>query len=102
MNMQAIEPNWIALLWFAGFATVITIAFLGVAGMFPFESPPSEEKSGTGTLLIIGNSVLLATLLAGTAFYGYSELRWSTLFFVTGLVALFAQGHFEIGPSSDG
>jgi hypothetical protein len=100
MNMQAIEPNWIALLWFAGFATVITIAFLVVAGMFPFESRPTEEKSGTGTLLIVANSVLLATLLAGTAFYGYFELRWSTLVVVTGLVALFAPGLFEIWPSS--
>ena len=30
--MQAIEPNWISLLWFAAFATICMIAFLVVAG----------------------------------------------------------------------
>ena len=30
--MQAIEPNWVSLLWFAAFATIGTVAFLVVAG----------------------------------------------------------------------
>src|SRR6266404_6759140 len=98
--MQAIEPNWVSLLWFAVFATVGTVALLVVAGMFPLGSRPNSERSGAATLLIAGNGVLLAALLVGTGFYGYAELRWSSLIVVTGLVVLFAPGLFEVWPSS--
>ena len=98
--MQAIEPNWISLLWFAAFATIGTLAFLIVAGMFPLRSRPDAARSGAATLLVVGNAVLLAALLIGTGLYGYAELRWSTLIVVTGLVVLFAPGLFEAWPSS--
>jgi hypothetical protein len=98
--MDAIEPNWISLLWFAAFATVCTLAFLTVAGMFPLRLRPEAEKSGTATLLIVGNAILLATLLSGTALFGYVELRWSTSVVVAGLVVLFAPGLFEVWPAS--
>jgi len=98
--MGAIEPNWIALLWFALFATVCAIAFLVVSGMFPLASRPDRVKSGAATALVVGNGLLLTALLAGTALYGYAELRWTTLVVVTGLVVLFAPGLFEVWPSS--
>ena len=44
--MQAIEPNWISLLWFAAFATIGTVALLIVAGMFPLRSRPDAAGSG--------------------------------------------------------
>jgi hypothetical protein len=94
--MQAIEPNWISLLWFAIFATIGTIALLIVAGMFPLRSRLGSVGSGTSTLLVLGNVVLLI----GTGLYGYAELRWSTLIVVAGLVVLFAPGLFEAWPSS--
>jgi hypothetical protein len=96
--MAAIEPNWISLLWFAAFATVCMIASLVVAGMFPLHARSDSQKSVAATLLIIGNAVLLATLLLGTGFYGYTELRWTTSIVVAGLVVLFAPGLFEIWP----
>ncbi len=95
--MQAIEPNWISLLWFAAFATIGTVALLIVAGMFPL---PARSSSGMSTLLVSGNAVLLAILLTDTGLYGYAELRWSTLVVVAGLVVLFAPGLFEAWPSS--
>jgi len=95
--MQAIEPNWISLLWFAAFATIGTVALLIVAGMFPLRARPGSERS---TLLVFGNAVLLAALLTGTGLYGYAELRWSTLVVVGGLVVLFAPALFEAWPSS--
>jgi hypothetical protein len=98
--MAAIEPHWISLLWFAAFATICTVAFLVVAGMFPLRSRPESVKSGAALLLVAGNALLLATLLAGTGLYGYTELRWSSLVVVAGLVVLFAPGLFEIWPSS--
>jgi hypothetical protein len=97
--MDAIEPHWIALLWFAVFATVCMVALLVVAGMFPPHARPNSAKTGAATLLIAGNGVLLAALLLGTAVYGYAELRWSSLIVVTGLVVLFAPGLFEAWPS---
>jgi hypothetical protein len=97
--MAAIEPNWISLLWFAAFAVICALAFLIVAGMFPLHSRSNAAKSGTATLLVAGNTILLAALLIGTGLYGFSELRWSTLIVVAGLVILFTPGLFEIWPS---
>jgi hypothetical protein len=98
--MQAIEPNWISLLWFAAFATIGTVALLIVAGMFPLRARAGAVGSGRATPLVVGNAVLLAGLLTGTGLYGYTELRWSTLVVVAGLVVLFAPGLFEAWPSS--
>jgi hypothetical protein len=98
--MNAIEPHWISLLWFAAFATVCTLSFLVIAGMFPLRSRPDSLKSNAGLVLVTGNAVLLAALSIGTAVFGYSELRWSTLIVVAGLVVLFSPGLFELWPSS--
>jgi hypothetical protein len=49
---------------------------------------------------VVGNGLLLAALLVGTGLYGYTELKWSSLIVVTGLVVLFAPGLFEVWPSS--
>jgi hypothetical protein len=97
--MQAIEPNWVSLLWFATFATIGAVALLVVAGMFPLRSRPEAARSSAPTMLVVGNGVLLFALLVGTGIYGVTELRWSTLVVVTGLVVLFAPGLFEIWPS---
>ena len=96
--MQAIEPNWVSLLWFAAFATIDTVALLVVAGMFPLRARPDAAKSQAATLLAFGNAVLLVALLIGTGLYGYAELKWSTLVVVSGLVVLFAPGLFEAWP----
>ena len=98
--MDAIEPHWISLLWFAAFATIGMLAFLVVAGMFPLRLRPDAAKSGASTLLIAGNAILLAALLTATALYGYAELRWSTLVVVAGLIVLFVPGLFEVWPPS--
>lgn len=98
--MEAIEPNWVSSLWFAAFATICTVAFLVVAGMFPLRSRPDSARSGGVMLLVVGNATLLAALVLGTALYGYTELRWSTLIVVAGLAVLFTPGLFEAFPSS--
>jgi hypothetical protein len=97
--MDAIEPHWVSLLWFACFATVGTIAFLMVSGMFPLRSRPDAARSNATMVLAFGNAVLLVALLVGTGLYGYAELKWSTLIVVTGLVVLFAPGLFEAWPA---
>jgi hypothetical protein len=98
--MNAIEPHWISLLWFAAFATIGAVAFLVVAGMFPLQSRLEAERSGAATILVVGNGLLLAALLVGTGLFGYAELKWSSLIVVTGLVVLFAPGLFEVWPAA--
>ena len=98
--MDAIEPHWISMIWFAAFAMICTIAFLVVAGMFPLDARPASAKSNAITLLLVGNAILLVALTMGTGFYGYAELRWSTLIVVAGLAVLFAPGLSEVLPSS--
>ncbi len=98
--MDAIEPHWISLLFFAALATICTLSFLIVAGMFPLRSRPQPLQSNGGLLLVTGNALLLMALSIGTAYFGYSELRWTTLVVVAGLVVLFAPGLFEIWPAS--
>jgi hypothetical protein len=98
--MDAIEPHWISLLWFAALATVCTLAFLVVAGMFPLHSRPDALRSNAGMLLVAGNASLLALLAVGTGLFGYCELRWSTLVVVAGLVVLFTPALFEVWPAS--
>jgi hypothetical protein len=98
--MDAIEPHWISLLWFAGFATICTVAFLIVIGMFPLRARPDSARSVFAIPLIVGNAVLLALLSTGTGVYGLAELRWTTLIVVAGLAVLFAPGLFEVCPPS--
>ena len=98
--MDAIEPHWISLLWFAAFATICMLAFLDRRRHVSAPLAPGFGAIGTAALLIAGNAVLLAALLTGTVFYGYAELRWSSLIVVAGLVVLFAPGLFEVWPSS--
>jgi hypothetical protein len=96
--MDAIEPHWVASLYFAAFAISCALAFLILAGMFPLRARPDGSRSALATLLILANAVLLVVLLIATCVYGYSELRWSTLIVVAGLVVLFAPGLFEALP----
>jgi hypothetical protein len=98
--MDAIEPHWVSLLWFAAFATAGMLALLVVAGMFPLQSRPEVAQSNAAKILVAGNGLLLAVLLVGTGLFGYAELRWSSLIVATGLVLLFTPGLFEAWPSS--
>jgi hypothetical protein len=97
--MSAIEPHWVSLLWFAACCTICVLVGLTVAGMFPWLSRPEHARSPAMTLLTLGNTILLTLLLPLTCFYGYNELRSSTLLVVTGLIVLFAPGLFQALPS---
>ena len=97
--MDAIEPHWVSSLYFAAFATSCALAFLVLVGMFPLRARPDTARSKLAALLVAGNAALLILLAATTGFYGYSELKWSTLVVVGGLVVLFAPGLFEALPA---
>lgn len=97
--MDAIEPHWVALLYFAALATSCALAILILAGMFPLRSRVDAARSRVALLLVAGNAVLLIPLLIATGFYGYTELRWTTLIVVGGLVVLFSPGLFQALPA---
>ncbi|MEH2509197.1 hypothetical protein V1291_000551 [Nitrobacteraceae bacterium AZCC 1564] len=93
--MSTIEPNWLSLIWFTMFATTGAVAFLVIAGKFPLDVNVGQSKSALDIGLMIGNAVLMAILLGGAGVYGYSELRWTTLIVVAGLIFLFAPALVE-------
>lgn len=97
--MEAIEPNWVASLCFAALATGCAVAVLILAGMFPLRARPDAARSNLALVLVAANVALLLLLLAGTGFYGATELKWTTLIVIAGLVLLFAPGLFEALPA---
>lgn len=98
LGVASIEPNLVPLLWFALSCTVACVAFLVLAGAFPLASRPDLARSPVGTALALGNALLLAVLVAGTAWFGYSHLRWTSLVIAGGSVFLFAPGLFNLWP----
>ncbi len=98
--MSAIEPNVGPMLWFALLWTVCCLGFLVLSGMFPPATRPDGTKSVSGALLVAGDALLWLLLALGTAVYGYTELRWTTLVIIGGLVVLFAPGLFQVWPEA--
>ena len=96
--MASIEPNLAALVWFALCCTVACVSFLVLAGAFPLASRPDLTGSTGGAALAVGDALLLAVLVAGTAWFGWSHLRWTSLVIAGGSVFLFAPGLFHLWP----
>ena len=96
--MASVEPNLVPLLWFALCWTVACVAFLVLAGAFPLASRPDIAGSPAGKALALGNVLLLALLMAGTAWFGWTHLRWTSLVIAGGSVFLFAPGLFHLWP----
>jgi hypothetical protein len=53
-----------------------------------------------GVLLVVWNLVALTLLAALTAVYGYTELRWTTLVVIGGIVLLFSPLLFQVWPAA--
>lgn len=96
--MASVEPNPAALLPFALCCAVASVAFLVLAGAFPLASRPDLARSPGGAALAVGNAALLALLVAGTAWFGWNHLRWTSLVLAGGSVFLFAPGLFHLWP----
>lgn len=97
-GVDSIEPNLVPLAWFALCWTVACVAMLVLAGVFPLNSRPDLAGSPSGTALALGNLVCLAVLVGGTAWFGWSHLRWTSLVIAGGSVVLFAPGLFHLWP----
>jgi hypothetical protein len=96
--MGMIEPNVVALLWFAIFALVTSAGFYVLAGVFPLATRPDLRRLPLGVLLIAVDVVLLLAVASGTIAYGIAHLRWTSLVIVAGLALLFAPALFNVWP----
>ncbi|EWY39058.1 hypothetical protein N825_08630 [Skermanella stibiiresistens SB22] len=98
--MTNIEPNLMALPWFCVPLAIGCVAFLTLAGMLPLSSRPDAARGRGSGLLILSNSALLLALAAGTALHALTELRWTTVVVVGGVILLFSPLLFQIWPAA--
>jgi hypothetical protein len=92
--MNPIEPNIVALGWFAAFWSVCCLGFLQLAGMYPLH----PRRAPFSPLLTIGASMLWLAMLAGTCLFAYAELRLTTAIVSAGLLFLFLPELFQSLP----
>jgi hypothetical protein len=96
--MGMIEPNVVALLWFAILAVVTSAGFYVLAGVFPLATRPDLRRRTLGVALIAADVLLLIALAGGSITYGVAHLRWTSLVIVAGLALLFAPALFNVWP----
>lgn len=88
--MDAIEPNWRALIGF-GFAwTIACVGFFFVSGSLPVRAAPRAVQTGLGPLLVWSNLAGVVVLAAGALVIAALELRLTSLIVFGGLIFLFA------------
>jgi hypothetical protein len=92
-----LEPNVVALAWFALFWGVCCLGFFQLAGMYPLRARGSGGARGA-VMMVLGNTALWLVLLAGTLAFALAELRWTTIVVVAGVLFLFIPGAFQAIP----
>ena len=92
--MNHLEPNIAALSWFALLWSVCCLAFFQLAGMYPLRAAAARNA----VLLVLGNTALWLMLLAGTLAFAWTELRWTSIVVVAGLLFLFIPELFQAIP----
>jgi hypothetical protein len=95
--MSHLEPNVMALSWFVPLWSVCCLGFFQLAGLYPLRA--SGEGGGRNSiLLVLGNTALWLLLLAGTLAFAWTELRWTTIVVVAGILFLFIPELFQAIP----
>lgn len=95
--MAALEPNVIALAWFALFSTLCCVGFLILSGSFPLSAAKERGQASSPALALL-NGALMLVLVGFTLAFGLIELRVTSVIVVAGLAFLFAPASFEIWP----
>jgi len=96
--MTKLEPNALALCWFALFWSICCLSFLQLAGMYPL----GNRNDGTGpapSSFVLVSTALWLVLLAGTSLFGAAELRWTSFVIVGGILFLFLPEPFQAIPA---
>ena len=98
--MAGIEPNGIALVFFATAFGACCLSFFTLAGMFPRSARPRSVLGAGGSALVVLNAGLLIVLLTGVALFAQQMLRWSSAIVFGGLIFLFVPALFQVIPST--
>ena len=96
--MTQIEPNALALCWFALFWSICCLSFLQLAGMYPLGSRTDGGVPAPPTF-VLGSTALWLALLVGTCLFGAAELRWTSVVIVGGILFLFLPELFQAIPA---
>lgn len=96
--MNHLEPNLVALSWFTLLWSVCCLGFLQLAGMYPLRAGTAGEARNP-VFLVLGNTALWLALLAGTLAFASTQLRWTTIVVVAGLLFLFIPELFQAIPA---
>ncbi|MBB5049162.1 hypothetical protein HNR60_003936 [Rhodopseudomonas rhenobacensis] len=93
--MSQLEPHVAALLWFVVAWSVCCLGFLQLAGMYPLKARAADVP----VPLVIGSTVLWLALSIAALAYAITELRWSSIVIVGGLLCLFLPEAFQAIPA---
>jgi hypothetical protein len=93
--MSEIEPNIQALAWFAALWSMCCLGFLQLAGLYPLRQPTRPQMSN---LLVLTATALWIATSAATIHFAVTELRWTTIIIVAGVLFLFVPEIFQALP----
>jgi hypothetical protein len=93
--MSEIEPNIQALAWFVALWSTCCLGFLQLAGLYPLRQPTRPQVSN---LLVLAATTLWIATLAATVHFAVTELRWTTIVIVAGVLFLFVPEIFQALP----
>lgn len=96
--MSYLEPNVTALSWFVLLWSVCCLAFFQLAGMYPLRAS-GEGMARNPLPLVLGNTAIWLALLASTLAFAWTELRWTTIVVVAGILFLFIPELFQAIPA---
>jgi hypothetical protein len=94
--MSQIEPNLLALGWFALLWSVCCLSFLQLAGKYPLGN--AEGRAAGSPAVVLGTTALWLILLVGTCIFAVAELRWTSFVIVAGILFLFLPELFQSIP----
>ena len=93
--MSGIEPNIQALAWFAALWSMCCLGFLQLAGLYPLRQATRPQMPN---LLVLAATMLWIATLAATVHFAVTELRWTTIVIVAGVLLLFVPEIFQALP----
>ncbi len=94
--MSAIEPNIEALAWFVALWSMCCLGFLQLAGLYPLRRAPTRPQ--VSNLVVLAATMLWIATLAATVHFAVTELRWTTIIIVAGVLFLFVPEIFQVLP----
>ena len=93
--MSGIEPNIQALAWFIALWSMCCLGFLQLAGLYPLRQATRPQMPN---LLVLAATMLWIATLAATVHFAVTELRWTTIVIVAGVLLLFVPEIFQALP----